>query len=302
MRLSPQPETARDARGGGSDAHLQLLHGHRHGAGRAQAGNGAGKKLDPLGPFRTAPSRYNALAPGRVDYLPMIDRPVIRWPDECAGGVLGRAQHRALRVSAPARRRAQSLAAHAAARRAAVFAARVRQPRGVLAPAGSAGPVPDPLLDHPQHRRAGAFPGHRRGHARARLDVREPRLLQHPLHHDLLRGAGARVLPALPRDVQAPHRPRAEGPVGACRLESRSSIPPSAPAPSSRAPSADARCRRFERSLHSPHVNKTSRDRVRDPHAPAPDGRRRSENAEQDCGRADELNLRPAWTSKYQGY
>ena len=34
-----------------------------------------------------------------------------------------------------------------------------------------------------------------------------------------LRGAGAGVLPALSRDVRAPHRSRAEGPVGARRLQ-----------------------------------------------------------------------------------
>src|SRR5687768_17358595 len=72
---------------------------------------------------------------------------------ERARGPLGGAERRALRVSAAAVGRARRLAAHTGAGCAAVFAARLRQPRGVLADAGGAGPLPRQVLDH-------AEPGH----------------------------------------------------------------------------------------------------------------------------------------------
>ena len=102
-----------------------------------------------------------------------------------------------------------------------VFAARVRQPRGVLAAARSAGRYRIRCSTTLNIGVLRAFSGDRRGDAQARLDVRQSRLLQHPLHHHVLGRAGARVLPALPRDIQAPHGSGAERPVRTCGIQYR---------------------------------------------------------------------------------
>src|SRR5207244_794293 len=102
-----------------------------------------------------------------------------------------------------------------------VFGARIRQPGRLLAIARGARPLQDPVLHEPQRRRVAALPRDRGSHAGPRLDLREPRLLQHPLHHHLLRGAGIPVLPPLPRDLRPADGPRAARPVGARGFQHR---------------------------------------------------------------------------------
>jgi hypothetical protein len=68
---------------------------------------------------------FMPLAPDRVDYSPIIDRPVIRWPNgaRVAFWVAPNIEHYEYLPLLDGSRK--SMAAHAAARRAAVFAARV---------------------------------------------------------------------------------------------------------------------------------------------------------------------------------
>ena len=125
------------------------------------------------------------LPPDRVDYLPMIDRPVITWPGNArvAFWVAPNIEH--YEYLPPLDGVRNPWPRTPASRRAAVLRPRVRQPGRVLADARGAGPLPHPLLGHPERRRAASTSrtSPRRCSQRD-WDVHEPRLLQHPLHHD----------------------------------------------------------------------------------------------------------------------
>ena len=136
-----------------------------------------------------------------------------------AGRGVGLPQHRALRIYSGRGPGAQSLAAHAASRRAGLWRPRLRQPGRAVAPVRGSGQASRAL------HRVALDVGDRdvsrdpRRHGSAALGIHEPRLLQHALPLGLWRAGGARGHRAQQGHAPAPDRPQAARLVLARRLQ-----------------------------------------------------------------------------------
>ena len=126
-------------------------------------------------------STIMALPPDRIDYLPIVDRPVIKWPNDArvALWISPNIEHYEYTPVNEGVRDPWPRTPYPDVQQ---FAYRDYGNRvGFLADAGAAGQARHPLLHLAEPGGAGALPRDRRGHGRTRLRLHEPRHLQYPL-------------------------------------------------------------------------------------------------------------------------